>query len=91
MFNNSYILQYIFIVFLFCKLFMKLKNTFKIFILKNWTQIANGDDYFSWNAKGKIFIYFDLTLYSQKCALRKSFNSSKNKFTAVQNVNKPTG
>ena len=42
--------------------------------------MENGDDYFSWCVEGKLFIYFDLILYSQKFVLRKYFNPKKKKF-----------
>lgn len=52
--------------------------------------MVNGDDYFSWYDEDKIFIHFDLTLYSQKFVLRnfQYLNPSKKKLTVAQNQNK---
>ena len=41
--------------------------------------MVKGDDYFSWYLEGKVFIYFDLILYSWKFVLRKEFYSLKKK------------
>ena len=39
---------------------------------------------FSWYVEGKLFIDFDLILYSRKFVLRKYFNPRKKKFIVPQ-------